>query len=830
MLAAALGVVVIAALALTLVDTQGWLGQRASATIATSALLHDSRDPLYRSPRGAVPTGQAITLRLRTAANNAGKVLLRTWDTAAAGGHGDVLWYTARRAFTRGAYDYWEVVIPPRSRPRTLWYKWLIAAARGTQQVWYEDHYDRVHGNCDQVGGPGQVFTYDLDCSYELNVYQAGFDVPDWVKHAVIYQIFVDRFFNGSTANDALVQPNRYDGSCAGPDGKPTTTGYYLHANWNDEPLTPPGNCDFFGGDLQGVIARLDYLHSLGVTALYLNPIFMADSNHKYDTTDYTMIDPHFGNLAIWQQLVQKAHGLGMHLILDGVFNHTSSDSVYFDRYQTWHTGGAAATQASRYADWYQFSGWPSYSGWAGYDSLPQLTEQQDVRDFIFAGDPQFVQDANDAAIRQRYGEQPLVASGGANSVATYWLAQGADGWRLDVAEGKSDDWWRAFRTAIKAKDPTAITIGEHWGDASEWLLGDQQDGTMNYRFRSAVLSFFDNGGIDPDPGHDSGIAYTASQFDAHLQAVLDEYPLPAVYASMNLLDSHDTGRILWELGDAPGATPDQIALATQKLRLIVLFQMTWIGAPTIYYGDEAGQTQTTYLNSKVDPGDRRTFPWDHQDASLEDWYRAWIGVRAANPVLATGAETTLLTDDAQRVFAYQRRDANNLAVVVLNADAPTTAASEHTVTLRLSNVPDGTRFVDANTDLVTDNLVVSSGKLVVPVMNGTGRVLVPQGGRVAAPSALAAPAAQTDAAAAAGVAPTARLGPAPAPTAGTVAVAALNFPGTLGRQARRPRPAAYSTVSFSSRARLSLVPAASTAGMSGTLGMGARASPGARG
>jgi cyclomaltodextrinase / maltogenic alpha-amylase / neopullulanase len=729
-LAAAASVVVIAAIALTLIGTQGWLrsggGTTGSGRIDTSALLHDSRDPLYRTPGGAVPTGKAITLRLRTAANNVGNVFLRTWDTSAQGGHGDVIWYTARHAFTRGAYDYWQVVIPPQSGPRSVWYKWQVIAARGSQQVWYEDHYDRIHGNCDQVGGAGQVFAIDVDCSYELNIYAAGFDVPDWVKHAVIYQIFVDRFYNGSTANDALVQPDRYDGSCAGPNGKPTATGYYLHPNWNDEPLTPPENCDFYGGDLQGIIAKLDYLHGLGVNALYLNPIFMADSNHKYDTTDYTMIDPHFDNLAVWQQLVQKTRALGMHIILDGVFNHTSSDSIYFDRYGTWKSAGAAQTQSSRYEDWYGFTSWPRYNGWSGYDSLPQLTEQQDVQNFIFAGDPNFAADANDAAIRQRYGEQPLVVSGSANSVAKYWLSQGADAWRLDVAEGKSDAWWRAFRTAIKAMAPDAISIGEHWGDASEWLLGDQQDGTMNYRFRQAVLDFFDNGGIDPDPGHDNGIAYTASQFDAHLQAVLEEYPLPAVYASMNLVDSHDTGRILWELGDVPGASSDQIALAEQKLRLIVLFQMTWIGAPTIYYGDEAGQTQTTYENTKVDPGDRRTFPWDHQDASLENWYRTWIGVREAHSALQTGTETTLLTDDTNRVFAYQRRDSSGMALVVLNADAP---ASTHTVTFTLTNVPDGTQFVDANTDIIGDHLVVSGGKLAVPVHGESGRVLIPMAG-----------------------------------------------------------------------------------------------------
>lgn len=691
----------------------------ARGPIDMAALLHDSRDALYRAPGGAVPTGQAITLRLRTAAGNVGQVKLRVWDTSAQGGHGEVLWYTAQVSATRGRYDYWQVTIPAQPTPRTLWYKWLVGT--GPHVAWYEDHYDRVHGNCDQVGGAGAVFEglVDPDCGYELNVYVAGFTVPDWIAHAVVYQIFVDRFYNGSAANDALVQPNRYDGACDGPNGKPTATGYYLHTNWNDEPIMPPQNCDFFGGDLQGIIARLDYLRQLGVNALYLNPVFMADSNHKYDTTDYTMIDPHFGNLAVWQALVRKAHALGMHILLDGVFNHTSSDSVYFDRYHTWHTAGAEETQTSRYADWYQFTAWPSYNGWFGVDSLPQLSEQQDVRNFIFAGDPTFVQDANDAAMRARYGEQPLQVSGSDNSVAKYWLAQGADGWRLDAADQKSDSWWQAFRLAIKSFDPEAVLIGEHWGDASQWLLGNQEDGTMNYRFRAAVLGFFANGGIDPDTGHDSQVPYTASQLDAHLQAVLQEYPLPAVYASMNLVDSHDVGRILWELGDTPGATPDQVALAKRKLRLIALLQMTWIGAPTIYYGDEAGQTQITYYNSKVDPGDRRTFPWDHQDTSLEDWYRLWIGVRQQNDVLQTGAERTLLTDDTNRLFAFERYAGSQTAVVVLNGDDPGHA---HTVTLRLPTVPDGTRLTDAASG---EQLTVTGGTLLVPVGGESGRVLL---------------------------------------------------------------------------------------------------------
>ncbi|HEU5347148.1 MAG TPA: glycoside hydrolase family 13 protein [Ktedonobacterales bacterium] len=710
--------VVIAALALGYAASAHLIGPRPAPTgpINQRALLHDSHNPLYRSPTGAVKTGVAIVLRLRTAVNNVAQVKLRVWDALAQGRHGTVVWYTARQVRTSGAYAFWQVTIPAQPDPHLFAYKWQLVS--GSHVVWYEDHYNRALGSCDQIGGVGQVFEGlgDPDCSYELTVYKSNFTVPNWITHAVIYQIFVDRFYDGSPANDSLLQPNRYLGSCDGPDGGPTATGYYVHTSWNDEPLQPPQNCDFYGGDLQGIIARLDYLHGLGVNALYLNPIFLADSNHKYDTADYTLIDPHFGNLRVWQQLVEKARSLGMHIILDGVFNHTSSDSIYFDRYNVWRTNGAYQSQSSPYADWYQFTGWPSYNGWFGVDALPQLTEQQGVRNFLFAGDANFVRDANDAAIRARYGEQPLTVSSGANSVAKYWLAQGASGWRLDAPESKSDDWWQAFRTAIKSYDPDAVLIGEHWGDASQWLLGDQDDGTMNYRFRSAVLSFFADGGIDTAPGHDPQFSFTASQFMAHLQSVLDEYPRPAVYASMNLLDSHDVGRILWELGGGAGATPSQVALAKQKLRLIVLLQMTWIGAPTIYYGDEAGQTQS---DLKVDPADRRTFPWGHQDTALEDWYRTWIGIRMANPVLQTGDETTLLADDAARVVAYQRRDAGHMAVVVLNADAP---GKTHSVTVTVPGVPDGTRFTDAATHAQITSV---HGQVTLSVDGMSGRVLL---------------------------------------------------------------------------------------------------------
>jgi cyclomaltodextrinase len=706
-------------------------------TIDLAALYHNTHETFYRSVRGAVPTGQPVTLRLRAAKGNLSAVELDAWVPAPDGSILGETAYDAVRstvkypADTSDTYEYWEVTLSAQKVPHQWRYKWLVTSRGGAQHAVYEDHFSQIAVACEPTGGAGVIFpSEDPNCGFALNIYVSGFDVPDWVKHAVIYQIFVDRFYNAVAANDALVQPLRYDTSCAGPDGKPTPQGYYLHPNWSDEPLTPPQNCDFFGGDLQGVQDKLDYLHGLGVTALYLNPIFMADSNHKYDTVDYLMIDPHFGNLATWRALVAKAHSLGMHIILDGVFNHTSSDSIYFDRYGAWHTNGADESQRSRYRQWYTFTTWPQYSGWFGVDSLPQLAENPGTQNFIFAGDPAFLADAGDTVIRAQYGEEPLtiptVQTGGstvaANSVAKYWLAQGAGAWRLDASEQKSEFWWQQFRASIKAMDPDAIMIGEYWGDASEYVLGDQMDGTMNYRFRRAALSFFDHGGIDPDSGHDNDAPATATQFDAELQSVLEEYPLPAVYASMNLVDSHDTGRILWELGDSPGASPDQIAQAKQTLRLIVQFQMTWIGAPTIYYGDEAGQTQTTYRNTKVDPGDRRAFPWDAQDTTLEDWYRQWISVRNAHPVLATGAEQTLLTDDQNALYAYQRTDGHETAVVALNADGPDKA---HSVTFTLPGAADGAVFTDAATH---ETLSVHHHQLTVTLQGLSGRVLFTSG------------------------------------------------------------------------------------------------------
>jgi glycosidase len=446
----------------------------------------------------------------------------------------------------------------------------------------------------------------------------------------VIYQIFPDRFSNGDTANDTAVMDPQYD------DVHPV-----IHQSWNEAPL---GGSDFFGGDLQGIVDKLPYLKDLGVNTLYLNPIFLAPSNHKYDTSDYFRIDPHFGTAETLQHLLRAAHDAGMRIVLDGVFNHTGSDSVYFNRYGHFPDAGAFQSRQSPYFPWYAFQSWPStYLSFDGYDSLPQLQENDPVKDFIF--------------------RTP-------DSVAQHWLGMGADGWRLDAAQLKSDRWWQEFRTAIKARFPDDILIAEETAgpiDPTPFIMGDQFDGIMNYNFRDTLVSFFTQG-----RGGNGGS--TATSLVNNLMALVQDYPRPAILSSMNLVDSHDTERILTDLlGDK------------RELKLVAGLQMTWLGAPTIYYGDEAGQTGGT------DPDDRRTFPWDHQDTDLEAYYRKLIGIRNANPALQDGGALPLLVDNAHRVVAFLRSDQKQRVVVILND-----GRSARTVKLKVPGIPGGASLTDA--------------------------------------------------------------------------------------------------------------------------------------
>ena len=432
------------------------------ATIDTAKLYHNSRDSFYRSPGGAVPGGTAVRLRLKTAPNDLTSAQVRLWNSNS---NTELLVPMAAVA-----PDTWEAVIRTPQGGAPLWYRFI--AADGATSAYYND---------DQAGdgGVGEGKGYQTDTDYALIAYDPAFKTPDWVGDGVVYQIFPDRFNNGDASNDK-------------PAGSFIYGGQTVSRKWGE---MPTGGGDFFGGDLKGVTDKLDYLQGLGVTAIWFNPIFTSPSNHRYDTTDYLQIDPSLGTLADFQTLVAQAKQKGIRIILDGVFNHASSDSVYFDKFGRYPETGAYESQQSPYYDWFTFRTWPTkYSSWSNIDTLPVFSETLAVKQFFFLA---------------------------SDSVVNRWLKQGISGWRLDAADQKSHAYWQTARQAIKATDQNAIIMGEYWHNSGAWLAGDQWDGTMNYRFRDAVIDWLAN------PDHNVG------SMVSKLNSIREDYPPQALAASM---------------------------------------------------------------------------------------------------------------------------------------------------------------------------------------------------------------------------------------------------------------------------------------------------------
>ncbi|HLJ67510.1 MAG TPA: glycoside hydrolase family 13 protein [Chloroflexota bacterium] len=597
--------------------------------IDTRALLHDSWSAFYRSPFGAVPAGGAVRLRLRTARHGATSVVAEVRFENPTDVNPKVRTVAElKMGITRSdtKHDYWQGTFKTSALGI---YTYAFLVRHGTAHVWYGN-------NLAAYGGVGHAYGSSPGQYFQITSYAPGFKAVPWARDMVIYQIFPDRFFNGDPSNDRTVENPQF--------------GHTVPTFESGEDAVPLGTADFFGGDLQGIIDKLPYLKALGVNTLYLNPIFLAPSSHKYDTANYFEIDPHFGTMQTFLNLVQSAHAVGMHLILDGVFNHTGSDSVYFNRYGNFPDLGAYQSKNSPYYPWYTFQLWPdAYNSFDPNGVLPQLNESSAVKDFIF--------------------RKP-------DSVAQYWLAQGADGWRLDVTQGKSHQWWQQFRTALKSRFPDDIIICECTGgpiDATPWLLGNEDDGDMNYNFRDAILRFFARGA-----GSTVGLPATAGAFYDNLFSMIEEYPLPALESSMNLVGSHDTSRILTELRGKKS-----------ELRQVAAFQMTWLGAPTIYYGDEAGRVDapspdSTYVS-------RNFFPWSHQDTQLEAFYTKLIGIRMANPALRDGTVSPLVLNDGARIVSFLRSDSRQSVAVVVNDGSAARA-----VTLKLAAVPNGTVLTDA--------------------------------------------------------------------------------------------------------------------------------------
>ena len=605
--------------------------------IDLGALYHMSRDPAYRDPPGPVPAGTAVTLRLKTAAGDLTGASMRFWDSRKS--DETVLPMTLERS-ADGA-DWWMLRLQMPATPDVIWYRFL--AQDGGATAAYEDDAARD-------GGAGEAQASPSDTDYAVNGYDPGWTLPAWMSDAVIYQIFPDRFNNGAAANDL-------------PAGQPFYDGTTTQSPWG---APPTGGNQFYGGDLPGITAKLDYLQGLGVTVLYLNPIFDAPSDHGYDTRDYTKIAPHLGTQADYDALIAGAKQRGMHVILDGVFNHTGSDSVYFDRYARYPTVGAYESQTSPYAAWYRFPKWPKwYLTFGNYDTLPALQEVDPVRDFIF--------------------RTP-------DSIAQRWLKAGAAGWRLDAPQYKSETWWRDFRTSVRGAFPDAVLIGEFWTNATQYLTGDEWDGTMSYRFLDATVGF-----VKPE------YRVPAEELDNQLASLREDYPPNAILSSMNTIDSHDKERALTVVGGDKN-----------RLRLLALLQFTSAGPPTVYYGDEAG------LEGGADPDDRRAYPWGSEDQALIAYYRALGEARHAVSALRTGSTTTLLVHNDNRLYAYARHDQAGTAVVALNA-----GSAEQTLDLDLKGLaPDGTVLKDRLSGGTA--YTVQGGHIQVKLGAVTGALLTP--------------------------------------------------------------------------------------------------------
>lgn len=460
---------------------------------------------------------------------------------------------------------------------------------------------------------------------WQLTVYKSTYKTPDFAKGNIIYHIFVDRF-------------NR-------ADGVKTKRKYRLHESFSESPevVSADGKYyadDFFGGNFNGIREKLDYLEELGVGIIYLSPIFKAYSNHRYDTGDYLKVDELLGTEDDFKRLLDAAHEKGMKVILDGVFNHSGADSLYFNKFGTYDSLGAYQSKSSPYYDWYYFKKFPDeYACWWGCDNVPDLNKSnKDYRALVF----------------------------GKNGVVEKWQKLGADGWRLDVVDELPIDFVNLLIKKIKSVNKDALVIGEVWEDASTkvsygelrpYLLGDQLDGTMNYPFMNAIIAYVRDG--------------DEKFFKDTVQSILENYPKETVYCLMNSLGTHDTVRIINALSDVRAhgwskthklgyKLPDsEYEKAKKKLYLASVLQFTLPGIPSIFYGDEAG------LQGFDDPINRRPYPWGSEDKEILAHYRKLGRIRRENRAVFSGGFNMR---DENGLVAYERAGGDDEILIAVNA------------------------------------------------------------------------------------------------------------------------------------------------------------------
>ena len=593
----------------------------------TDTLLFDPRDERYKSPYGAVSAGTVVHFALRPERAQAfSRAVL-----------------TAR--FESRANELVRIFLPWSGRDGE---RDVFAGSLPTGDyvglIFYSFRLEGLDGRTRTLG------------EYQLTVYDGCEQVPAWFGEGTCYQIFPDRFRRSRI-----------------PDPGGMVGGRSVHAAWQEEPEYRPDargevrNRDFFGGDLKGVLEQLPYLQSLGVETLYFNPIFEAAENHRYGTADYEHVDPMLGCDADFSALCRAAHARGMRVILDGVFNHTGFVSRYFNGDGFYPQPGAAQSQQSPYYPWFHFQHWPDrFDSWWGIYTLPAVNEGEDsYRDYIIRGE---------------------------RSIVRRWLQAGADGWRLDVADELPDDFIRELHQAVRAADPNAVVIGEVWEDGStkiaygvrrRHILGGHCDGLMNYPFRNSLISFL--------------LGADAACFREAMETLRENYPPFAFASAMNFLGTHDTPRILTLLGVGSDCRENtkawradfrmgagQRALALARLRLGALVLFAFPGAPTIYYGDEAG------MEGFEDPFNRRTFPWGAEDKALTAWYAALGQARKSLLPLRRGDLRWLRAEG--RVLAFSRTWEGETVIAAVNAgDAPEQLPLDGAFRDRMS----GERFTD---------------------------------------------------------------------------------------------------------------------------------------
>lgn len=586
---------------------------------------HNSREKFYRRPFGAVECGTEVRFRISASDIGIPNAVRLVYKRDG----GDEIRVNMAYLFNQADDSIYSVKVKMPDTPGLIWYYFEIETNQGT--VYYGN-------NEKNLGGMGEVSFHRPDRSFQITVYSSDYKTPDWFKEGIAYQIFVDRFYNGNE-----------DGSFLG--GRKDI----IARKWGDMPYYKAEQFggeykanDFFGGNLKGVRKKLPYLKDLGVSVIYLNPIFKASTNHKYDTGSYEEIDPMFGDEKEFKALCADAKKMGIRIILDGVFNHTGSDSLYFNKNGNYDSIGAYQSQESPYYNWFRFMDWPNvYESWWGMTTLPQVEEHsEDYRKYILSDK---------------------------NAIVKKWLRAGASGWRLDVVDELPGFFVKELRENVKSVDEDAVIIGEVWEDASnksaygerrEYFLGKELDSVMNYPMRTALI--------------DAVLGYIdANELDARLMSLKENYPPPAYYSLLNMVSSHDVERILTMMGGVPSRHDVDkdyqanfkmegygLEVARERATLVMGLQMMLPGVPCVYYGDEIG------MQGYGDPFCRQCYPWGHEDETdptrvVRDRYKIMMNLRNSSKAFSVGDFESVYK--IGHIYAFLRQYEDEKFVVIAN-------------------------------------------------------------------------------------------------------------------------------------------------------------------